>query len=256
MIFTSGLQKSYIKLKESLSTGLLRILRDFCPTERQAIISGKFNRPLVKTYTGQQLYAIDRVVCEEISPVLKTYGGRLDLADKVMEKGLIRNAREYINLINTGEPDAMFDSEMSQIILVKAENEDLREGKSPIMLACDDHRLHYLEHIALVGNPAAREDTALTERVMTHAMEHYNQFMTLQVSNPGLLAWIGETPLPMPMQPMMPGQPQQPGQQKAPSPGPTAQPQQGDQPAPPRGPGLPGGADQVVQDAYQRQQEI
>jgi len=114
--------------------------------------------------------------------------------------------------------ESIYESEMSEIILVKAENEDMRDYKAPIMLAMDDHRLHFLEHRAILANPDARKDVQLQSIVSNHCMEHLNQYLTLQQSNPGILAIMGETPLPTPMMPPMPGQmPGAPGAQQPPA---------------------------------------
>lgn len=257
LIFTSGLQASYSKLKSDVATGILRILRDFCPTMRQAVIAGKFNRPILKQYTGKQLEMIDRVVCEEVSAVMKTQGGRMDIADKMLEKGLIRNTREYINLVNTGDSESLYESEMSEIILVKAENEDMRDYKEPIMLASDDHRLHWLEHRAILGNPDARKDVQLQQLVNKHMMDHMGMWMQLQQSNPAALAIMGESPMPMPQQPMLPQAPnQQQAQGQPQAPGTDAQmmnPQV--QPEAPRQPGVPPNADPMSEEAYNKQQQ-
>lgn len=203
--FSSALQNSYNQLQENIGTGLIHILQDFVNIEKQAVIAGKFNRPIMRKYTGKGLSNIDRVVVETTSAVSKTQAGKIQIAQDLLQSGLIRNAREYITVVETGIVEPLYESEMSEIILMKAENEDLRDYKKPIMLASDDHKTHYLEHRAILANPDARRDPRLVAIVTEHMTEHFNMAMSLQANNPGVLAWLGESPLPTPMMPTPPG---------------------------------------------------
>ena len=257
--FSSGLQNSYNQLQEGVGTGLIHILQDFVTTEKQAVIAGKFNRPIVKHYTGAGLKNIDRVVVESKSAMSQTHAGKIQIADNLLGSGLIRNAREYLTVVNTGDLESLYESEMSEIILVKAENEDMRDYKEPIMLAMDDHKLHFLEHRSILANPDARKDVRLQSLVSKHCLDHVNQYMTLQQGNPAILAMMGEQPMPMPMQPMLP---QAPGNPPAPGAESTAkianaqspQQQQAQQVKPPAAPNLPQGADANTQQAYAQMQ--
>lgn len=258
--FMSGLEKSFVSLQEGVGTGVLHILRDFVQVEKQAVIAGKFNRPIVKRYSGQGLQKIDRVVMEVSSAMSKTHAGKLQIAQDLLGSGLIRNAREYISVVSTGEIESLYESEMSEIILVKAENEDMRDGKQPIALIIDDHKLHFLEHRSILANPEARLDPNLVQIVLAHTKEHIDMIMQLQQTNPALLALMGEQPLPIPM---MPAQPQIPGQAPQAPQGnlpamanaqtPAAQAQENVRPT--RMPNLPAGADQNSQESYGKLQQ-
>jgi hypothetical protein len=257
LTFSSDLQNSYNQLQESVGTGLIHILQDFVDYEKQAVIAGKFNRPLMKTYTGKDLSNIDRVIVETTSAVSKTPSGKMQIAQDLLQSGFIRSAREYISCVATGNLESLYESEMSEIILIKAENEDMRDYRAPIMLASDDHKLHYLEHRAILGNPDARKDAQLTVIVTQHMMDHFNMAMQLQNNNPGLLAWMGESPLPMAMGPVMPGAP---GQEMQPPPSnmaamanaQTPMQQEAAKVQQPRMPGLPAGSDENAQEGYEQ----
>jgi hypothetical protein len=254
--FMSGMQNSYNQLQEGLGTGLIHILRDFVTTEKQAVIAGKFNRPIQKNYVGKELANIDRVVVEQTSSLSKTHAGKMEIANNLLNSGLIRNAREYITVVATGNVDTLYESEMSEILLVKAENEDLRDHKMPIVLIIDDHKLHFLEHRSILANPDARKDAQLITMVLEHVQEHINMNMQVQQSNPALLAMMGEQPLPMPMQPMGMPQPQQQQPQGAAQMANPASPmeQKANEVKPPRMPGLPPNSDQNTRAAYEQMQ--
>lgn len=264
LTFSSDLQNSYNQLQESSGTGLINILKDFVDYDKQAVIAGKFNRPILKTYQGKDLQNIDRVIVETTSALSKTPAGKMQIAQDLLGSGLVRNTREYMSVVTTGAVEPLYESEMSEIILMKAENEDLRSYKKPIMLISDDHKTHWLEHRAILANPDARNDVQLQQIVEEHMMEHFNAAMMMQEQSPGLLAWMGEGPLPTPMQPPMPNQrpgaqvqappnmaamqnPQPPMQQEA---------AQVQQPRMPGLPGLPEGADENAQEGYNQLQAM
>jgi hypothetical protein len=244
--FSSGLQRSYVNLQQDIGTCLLYILKDFVPMERQAVIAGQFNRPMLTSYTGDKLNKIDKVVVEATSALSKTQAGKIQIAQDLLQSGLIRSTREYLNVITTGQIDTMWESEMSEIMLVKAENEDLRAGKTVTALACDDHKLHWLEHRAILGNPEARANPQLIQNTLTHMVEHQQMSMQLQIENPQLLAWMGETPMPMPMQ-----APQQMGAMVNPQ---NPVEKQAENVNAPSAPNMPKNADMETKGSYEKQQ--
>jgi len=135
---------------------------------------------------------------------------------------------------------------MSEIMLVKAENEDLRAGKTVTALACDDHKLHWLEHRAILGNPEARNNPQLIQTTLTHMVEHQQMSMQLQIENPQLLAWMGETPMPMPMK-----APQQMGAMVNPQ---NPVEKQAENVNAPSAPNMPKNADMETKGSYEKQQ--
>jgi hypothetical protein len=247
--FSSGLQRSYINLQQDIGTKLLYLLRDFVPDERKAVIAGSFNRPLEKKFKGSDLQKVDKVVVEATSALSQTQAGKIQIAQDLLGAGMIRNTREYMAVLTTGTIEPLYESEMSEILLVKSENEDLRDYKECIAMASDDHKLHWLEHRAILANPDARKDPQLVMMVTQHMLEHQNFAMQLQMMNPALLAWMGEAPLPTPMLP--PAQAQSPAsivQQQNPVE------KQAEGVNAPAAPNLPKNADQQTQASYEQQQ--
>jgi hypothetical protein len=228
---------------------MLHLLRDFVPDERKAVIAGSFNRPIEKKFKGSDLAKVDKVVVEATSALSQTQAGKIQIAQDLLQSGLIRNTREYMAVLTTGTIEPLWESEMSEILLVKSENEDMRDYKECIALASDDHKLHWLEHRAILANPDARKDPNLVQLVTGHMLEHQNFAMQLQMMNPALLAWMGEAPLPTPMLP--PQQAQSPAnvvQQGNPVE------KQAEGVNAPKAPNLPANADQQTQASYEQQQ--
>ena len=257
--FASDLQASYNQLLESVCTGLVEILQDYATTPRLAVIAGQFNRPIMKSYIGKDLGRVQRVVVEATGSTSKTTAGKIQMAQDLLQSGLIRNAREYIAVYNTGELESLMESEMSEILLMRAENEDLRSGKPVRALKIDDHKSHILEHRALLGNPDSRKDLQLVQLVLGHIDEHINLQLQLQEQEPALLAVIGAQPFPQPQPPQppqpLPPQVNQPGsgaQQAITAQNPTTQAAANVRPS--RMPSLPGAADEATRAAYQQMQ--
>lgn len=238
--FSNKLQESYKNLQEGIATKLIYIIRDYTPFETQAVISGKFNRPILRKYTGKDLQNIQRMTMEVTSPISQTLGGKIEIARDLLNSGLIRNPREYLNIITTGVMDTLYESEMSEIINVRSENEDMRAYIKPTMLDIDDHKLHILEHRAILTNDS-RKDPQLVNVVTQHILEHIDAIQMLQIANPTLLAIMGETPLPQPAAPagqvIEEGNPENKGKTDI---------QQ------PKAPKLPAGSDENTQAAYEQ----
>lgn len=251
--FSSGMQKSFVNLMQDGATILLYLLRDFVPEEQRVTINGKFNRPLSKGFRGEDLQNIDKVVVETTSALSKTQAGKIQIAQDLLQSNLIRNTREYINILTTGQIDTLWESEMSEIILIKAENEDLRDGKPVTALACDDHKAHWLEHRSILSSPQARQNPQIVQLVTDHMLEHQQMAMALQMSNPQVLAWMGEMPMPMPMQP--PQVEQQKNTQGIVDNRPQVE-QQAEGVQAPRQPNLPKGTDENTAVSYEKEQSI
>lgn len=206
--FISGLQQSYVKLVEDTGTALINILKDFATAPKVVALVGKNNRTYLKEFTGEDITAISRVVVDVGNPLSRTIAGRVQMADQLLQMKLLKSPEQYFQVLNTGRLDVTFEGEMTQLLLIKRENEQLLEGRKPIAVATDSHRLHITEHSAVLGDPDLREDINLLKNVQDHIQEHLDK---LRDTDPDLLMLIGEQPLNPPAQQAPPG-PQMPPQ--------------------------------------------
>lgn len=196
--FMSGLQQSYVKLIEDVGTSLINILKDFATTPKFVALVGKNNRPLLKEFTGDSISAINRVVVDIGNPLARTIAGRVQMAEQMLQMNLIKDPQMYFQVINTGRIDAMFEGEMSELLLVKSENERLMDGEQVQASMLDQHKMHIMEHRAVLADPDLRKDNDLAQKTFAHIQEHINY---LRTADPQLLGLIGETPLAPPPQP-------------------------------------------------------
>jgi hypothetical protein len=190
--FMTGLQGQYIRMLEDVGTGLLLMLKTFAATPRVAAITGKNNRTLLKSFKGDDLSNINRVVVDVGNALASTTAGRLEMAEHLLQMGLLKNPQQYLTLIHTGNLDTMTQGEDKELILMRGENEKLMAGESVKAIAIDDHRMHIIEHKAILSDPELRKDQALVKRVLDHIQEHIN---ALRESDPNLLQLLNQQPL-------------------------------------------------------------
>lgn len=190
--FMSGLQQSYVMLIEDMGTGIINILKDHATVPRVATIVGKSNKSYLKEFTGGDLDSVNRVVVDIGNPLARTTAGRVEMAEQMMQMGVIKTPEQYFTVIDTGQLDVMTEDTQSQLYLVKDENENLVSGEPVIAVFTDEHVLHIKEHSAVLSNPDLRFDPELVQRVTAHIQEHIT---LLRSTDPDTLAILGQQPL-------------------------------------------------------------
>lgn len=207
--FVSGLQQSYVHLVEDCGTAIIQILKDYANTPKVAALVGKNNKMLLKEFTGDDLHSINRVVVDVGNPLARTVAGRVQMAEQMIQMGIVKDPTQYFQVLNTGRLDVMFEGDVSQQLLVRQENEWLSEGKNPITAPTDLHSFHIQEHRAVLDDTDIRMNPAITKIVMDHIQGHMDM---LTNTDPRLLMLTGQQPLPPPGSPP-------PGSEGAPGPG-------------------------------------
>lgn len=235
--FISGLQQSYVRLMEDVGTALISILKDFAMTPKTVALVGKNNRQHLKEFTGESVSAINRVIVDVGNPLANSTAGKVQMAEQMLQMGIIKNPQQYFQVMSTGRLDAAYEDEMDELLLIKRENEILMDGESPIVSPLDKHNEHIMEHRAVLADPDLRTNPDLVRIVLEHIQGHID---ALRNTDPALLQMIGQTPLPPPgVDPNAPP-PNAPPPGEGPPPG-----QEGDGMAPPPS-GYPEAGEQVI----------
>lgn len=209
--FMSGLQNNYVKLIEDLGTSLIRILKDYAKTPRALALIGKNKRQYIKDFVGNDINSINRVIVTVGNPLARTTAGRVQMAEQMLQMGLINDPKQYISVIETGQLDTMLESDFNELMLIKRENEYLMDGKPVLAEPLDIHAQHILEHRAVMADPDLRFNPELRTAVQNHIQEHIDYLRTV---DPDLLMLTKQQPLQSPMTPqiapqmMPPGSPQ------------------------------------------------
>lgn len=186
--YANSLQKSYIKTISEVGTDTIKILRDFAKVPRVAMIVGKANRSYMKEFTGDDLSKVNRVICDVGNPLAQTVAGRVDLAEKYIEKGWATSPEEYTQVLSAGRLDVITEGPQRINLQIRQENEDLSEGKEAIVMITDDHIKHIASHSRILDALGERLNPELVKRVTTHVQEHINMLGQMAQSNPMLLS--------------------------------------------------------------------
>lgn len=196
--YISGLQQSYVKLIEEVGTQLINNLKDFAKAPRIAAIVGKYNKTLLKEFTGEDLSSINRVIVDVGNPLSRTTAGRVQMAEQMLQMNLLKTPQEYFQVINTGKLDSAFEGDLHELFLIKQENEKMMEGQSPLVSPIDQHKVHISEHRGVLADSDIREQPEIVRVVMDHIQKHLD---ALRQTDPDLLMLVGEQPLPPPQPP-------------------------------------------------------
>jgi hypothetical protein len=239
--FSSNFQQSWAELQEDTGTFLLHLLQNFANTKRITAMAGKSNKGAMRAWTGKDISMIDRLTCDLGNPAFRTTAGKLDTADKLLEKGLIKDPTQYMQLVKTGNIDPMFESPLSKLELIRKENEMLLEGKPVKAMVGDGHIQHSQEHRVILDDPEIRSRAdegdplamQIVQNTLNHIMEH-NQLQ--QTQDPFWFAVSGEQPPPPPIMPPQ-GAPPPPNEGSI-EPPPEPQQPEGAPPIPPMPPGV------------------
>jgi hypothetical protein len=195
IIFQAPLQRAYARLCERLATGTLKILEKNMKTDRVTQIVGRNKSYVAKTWGPENLQDIAAIRVELINPMLQTPAGKMQLADVLMKSGLIKDPQQYIGVYTDGDLPQLYHRQETQLVLVKAENEALLQGKEVGTAITDNHVMHILEHTANIDTIEAHmnPNEPYVVQTMNHIQAHINQLTTI---NPILAGIIGDPTLP------------------------------------------------------------
>lgn len=190
--FISRLQRSYVQLVEDVGSGIIDILKDYAQTPRIVNIVGHYNKTYVKEFTGDDVSDITRVIADVSNPLSRTTAGRVQMAEQMLQMGVIKNPNDYMSVINTGEIETLTDDTQRQIFLARIENEKMMNLEEPLALYTDDHSYHIMEHANLTSDPDLRMNPELMDLVYSHIQEHIG---LLRNTDPDLLVILKQQPL-------------------------------------------------------------
>jgi hypothetical protein len=143
----------------------------------------------MKEFVGDDLSSINRVIVDVGNPLSRSTAGRVQMAEQMLQMGLIKEPQQYFAVINTGKLDIMTEDSMSEILLIRAENEKLMSGEKINTIAFDSHAMHIKEHKNVLADPELRTNPELVANVLTHIQEHLDLLRTV---DPFVLAVLGQ----------------------------------------------------------------
>lgn len=175
--FASHLQESYIRLLEDVGRQAIDVLKVFANTKRVFTIVGEGNLAAIQEFRGEDLENISRVAVDVGSGLSRTTAGRVQMAEHLIQTGLITVPEEYIGVVETGNLDNLTKGRTNHLRLIHRENEGLLNGQGAQALFLDQHDLHIRKHLEILDDPEVRSDPELTNHVLSHIQEHINLLM-------------------------------------------------------------------------------
>lgn len=200
--FANKLEQSATKVLEEIGTDIINDLRLFQKNERTAAIVGKSNQVYMSDYTADDFDLINRVTVDRGSALSKTVAGKLQIGQDLFEKGLIKTADQYFQILATGRLEVAIEGAEAEMLNIKSENEKLSEGIQVPVIVTDNHLMHINEHKAVVAPPESRNNPAVLKETLQHIQSHINE-----LSNPmnvNILTLLGQQPIQAPQMPMPP----------------------------------------------------
>jgi hypothetical protein len=185
----SGIQQSYVDSLEDIATNLIELLKDFASVPRVAMIAGKYSKSYMKEFKGGDLGSIQRVTVDMGNPLSRTLAGRTQIAQNLLEGGFIKDADQYITVLETGTLDPILQGPMMEQYQIRQENELLGEGQDVTALITDKHAEHIMEHKHVLSAPESRKDPTIVQKTLKHIMDHVG---LLKTADPALLQILGQ----------------------------------------------------------------
>ena len=239
--FMNGLVASYNQLLENVGNSMIRRLQKFCQLPILAEIVGKNNKTLIQEFTGEDINLINRVQVQAANPITKTLAGKINLADTLLQSGIIKTSDDYLMVLQTGNLQPMIHGETSELLLIADENEKISAGEIPNAIYSDNHVLHIKEHNTVGSSTDARENPEIIQAMLSHCQQHID---LLRNTDPELLQILGQQPLQPKATNIQPQPVETPLQQEQPR-----------LPNMPKLPNLPQGASEEAQASYNESME-
>lgn len=192
LVFNSSTQQSYISMVEESGTTIINILKTFANSKRMITIAGKAKKTYMKYFDKQDLSNISRVVVNVGNPLTKTIAGKVQIAQDLLQGGLVTTPQEYTQVLETGTLDPLLEGQTAELMLIRQENEEMAEGRMVNAIATENHPLHVQEHKTVLSSPEAKNNPEIVKNVLAHMMEHITLMQTV---DPRLLQMLGIQPL-------------------------------------------------------------
>lgn len=195
--YNSAVERGYIQIIEQSAMALLSIIKKFQAYEDVVTITGKSNAFNVSSFKGGDLEGIRQVRVHLGNPVSKTFAGKMAVADQLLQNQMLSSPAEYLDILKTGNLDSVADPKTAQKAYIQLENEQMAQGKKPIISYLDNPIEHVKEHMVLTFRPEVRASAPIMEVVLDHIQQHLDQIERLNMGNPITLALATEQPVPL-----------------------------------------------------------
>ena len=195
LVFSSGLQQSYNSLIEQTGTALIELLQTYAQVPMVAQLSGKTKKSYMDTFKSDDLQGFSKFIVDASNAFTKTTAGKVEVANNLLQSGLIANPQQYLQVVTTGTLEPLVEHDQSQLMLIRQENELLAEGQPVQAVMTDNESLHVLEHSCVINDPNVRQNPQVLAAALGHIQEHINN---AGMKNPALAQMLKQIVIPQP----------------------------------------------------------
>ncbi|HYD02002.1 MAG TPA: hypothetical protein VEB22_12310, partial [Phycisphaerales bacterium] len=188
--FAQAASKAYALAMERVVEMALRHYRSFAAEEQVVYITGRNRQTQVRKWKGADLGNVHRVRMRSQNPLAKTVAGKMELADRYMQLGVIKTPDDLVQVMETGTLEPVSAQVLDEKQWILEENDMLRDGKPVQAVITERHAEHFLSHKTLLFDPEVRNSPEKRAAVQAHLMEHFELAQQLATMNPMLLAMI------------------------------------------------------------------
>jgi hypothetical protein len=172
---TVSQQDAYRVWMTDIAMFVTRLYQRFATVERVVQIAGLSNRSEAITFKGEDLKPVRRVEIEMGNALQRTTAGRLQLAEMLADRQMLKTPESFIAVVTTGRHEPVTDGASKEFNNIKAENEWLGSGKVPSVIRIDNHAVHIQEHAGVLSSPETRNDPKVVAAVLEHITMHENE---------------------------------------------------------------------------------
>lgn len=158
---------------------------------------GKANQWVVKEFKSDDLMPFERVILRPVNPLTVSAAGRMQLAEQLNQNHFIKTPQQMLEVLTTGNLEVLYQDDVSELDLIVKNNEELLDGKMPIILATDNHPLAMYRALALLHDPEVRRSSKVVGNILQYVQQHED---LMKNTDPVLqsIAATGQVPPPQP----------------------------------------------------------
>jgi hypothetical protein len=149
--------------------------RQFAKVPHLVTMAGRNNETFDRKFIGTDLDPIQQIELTETNPLMQTLSGRLEIADKLLQNGMVKDVKAYFAVLEGSPPKEMWEVEGTEEDLVRRENEALLAGEPVMVMNVDDHPYHIMMHKTLLADPKIRFDGEKVKPILDHMLAHYEE---------------------------------------------------------------------------------
>lgn len=174
-------QRRALRAIGELGALILRILARNITTEEAIAIGGRAARLSYpsRKWTGSDLEPITHCFVEVGNPLEQHPAGRLEILQALRDAGVQMTAEDVQQVIETGRLEQAIAPAREESLLISWENDEMLEGKTPVVHWAHNHLNHYPKHACLASQPAVLSNPQAVTALEEHLAWHYREFWGL-----------------------------------------------------------------------------